>query len=171
MRFTTLSIIGLQAVLGSAQNSCDGACRAAYNGAFAFENSSWVEKDVDTAAFYQTPANVTNAKPGDLLKWMDVPRSDVNTKWGIPAGMSLSKILYMTEDIDRKPIPASGFVLLPFQNSNPGKPLNTIVWTHGTAGRVRKCAPSNHHDLYYEWQGPYILAQSGYAVIAPDYAG
>ncbi|KAJ4316927.1 hypothetical protein N0V94_005196 [Neodidymelliopsis sp. IMI 364377] len=77
----------------------------------------------------------------------------------------------MTEDIDRKPIPASAFALLPYNKPDPKKPFNTAVWTHGTAGRIRNCAPSNHKDLYYEWQGPYALATAGYAVIAPDYAG
>ncbi|KAF2010400.1 alpha/beta-hydrolase [Aaosphaeria arxii CBS 175.79] len=85
--------------------------------------------------------------------------------------MSISRLLYVTEDIDRKPIPASAFVLLPYNKPDPNKPLNTLVWTHGTAGWGRKCAPSNHKDLYYEWQGPYALATAGYAVIAPDYAG
>jgi alpha-beta hydrolase superfamily lysophospholipase len=79
--------------------------------------------------------------------------------------------MYMTEDIDRKPIPATAFVLLPYNKPCADKPLNTLVWTHGTAGRLRTCAPSNHQNLYYEWQGPYALAQAGYAVIAPDYSG
>ncbi|KAF2626906.1 hypothetical protein BU25DRAFT_470024 [Macroventuria anomochaeta] len=85
--------------------------------------------------------------------------------------MSISKFLHMTEDIGRKPIPASAFVLLPYNKPDPNKPFNTAVWTHGTAGRIRNCVPSNHKDLYYEWQGPYALSTAGYAVIAPDHAG
>lgn len=27
------------------------------------------------------------------------------------------------------------------------------------------------NGLYYDWQAPFILAESGFAVIAPDYAG
>ncbi|KAH8702674.1 Alpha/Beta hydrolase protein [Phaeosphaeriaceae sp. PMI808] len=172
MKFSTLSILGLQATLGAAQNSaCQGACQTAFRAAFTTEFNAWVSPNVENVTFYSTPANATNAKPGDLLRWEDLPRDLINTRYGIPAGMSLSRYLYMTEDIDRKPIPASGFVLLPYQKPDPNKPLNTVVWTHGTAGRIRNCAPSNHRDLYYEWQGPYILAQTGYAVIAPDYAG
>lgn len=85
--------------------------------------------------------------------------------------MSVARIMYMTEDADQSAIPATGYVLLPYNKPNADKPLNTIVWTHGTAGRIRNCAPSNHKDLYYEWQGPYALAHAGYAVFAPDYSG
>ncbi|KAJ5061187.1 Alpha/Beta hydrolase protein [Bipolaris maydis] len=144
MRISTLSLFGLQAALGHAQESCNAACQAAFRPAVAAEIGSMVSKNVSSEPFYSTPANVTGAKP-------------VNTNnFTIPSGMSLSRFLYMTEDIDRKPIPASGFVLLPYSRPDPSKPLNTIVWAH---------------DLYYEWQGPYYLAQAGYAVIAPDYAG
>ncbi|KAH7386116.1 Alpha/Beta hydrolase protein [Pyrenochaeta sp. MPI-SDFR-AT-0127] len=134
-------------------------------------SASWVSQNVTKEEFYSTPSNASSAKPGDVLRWQDLSREIVNTKYSPPAGMSISRFLYMTEDIDRKPIPASAFVLLPFSNSDPNKPLKTLVWTHGTAGWGRNCAPSNHKDLYYEWQGPYALAQAGYAVIAPDYAG
>ncbi|UZP45064.1 hypothetical protein NXS19_012876 [Fusarium pseudograminearum] len=47
----------------------------------------------------------------------------------------------------------------------------TLVWTHGTAGGTRQCAPTNHRGLYYEWQAPFELVLQGYVVIAPDYAG
>ncbi|KAJ6198320.1 Alpha/Beta hydrolase protein [Bipolaris maydis] len=151
MRISTLSLFGLQAALGHAQESCNAACQAAFRPAVAAEIGSMVSKNVSSEPFYSTPANVTGAKPEDF------PQSIVNTNnFTIPSGMSLSRFLYMTEDIDRKPIPASGFVLLPYSRPDPSKPLNTIVWAH---------------DLYYEWQGPYYLAQAGYAVIAPDYAG
>lgn len=88
--------------------------------------------------------------------------------------MSLSRFLYMTEDMERKPIPASAFVLLPFSAQTPScnsKVFKTIAWAHGTAGRARQCAPSNHRQLYYGWQAPLFYASSGYAVVAPDYAG
>lgn len=154
-----------------AQDGCDAACQAAFKQILAVETASWVSKNVSAETFYSTPANATGAQPGALLRWEDISQQDMNTKYTPPSGMSISRFLYMTEDIDRKPIPASGFVLLPYNKPDPDKPLNTLVWTHGTAGFQRECAPSNHKDLYYEWQGPYALAQAGYAVIAPDYAG
>jgi alpha-beta hydrolase superfamily lysophospholipase len=154
-----------------AQEGCDAACQAVFKQFQAIEAANWVSKNVTTDEFYSTPANASSAKPGDVLRWEDLSQNTVNTNFSAPAGMSISRFLYMTEDINRKSIPASAFVLLPYNRRNPNKPPNTLVWTHGTAGRIRNCAPSNHKDLYYEWQGPYALAQAGYAVIAPDYAG
>lgn len=171
MKLSSVIISTLPALLIYAQESCDQACQAAFKQVFAIESASYVSQNVSSEEFYSTPANATGAKPGDLLRWEDLSRQIVNTNYTPPAGMSISRFLYMTEDIDRKPIPASAFVLLPYNKPDPNKPLNTLVWTHGTAGFGRKCAPSNHRDLYYEWQGPYALASAGYAVIAPDYAG
>lgn len=171
MKTSALLLLSLSALLGSAQEACDAPCQAAFKQLQALEASAWVSKNVTLDTFYSTPSNITGAKPGDLLRWEDLSRDVVNTNFTPPAGMSISRFLYMTEDIDRKPIPASGFVLLPYSKPCDDKPFNTAVWTHGTAGRIRNCAPSNHKDLYYEWQGPYALAQAGYAVIAPDYAG
>jgi alpha-beta hydrolase superfamily lysophospholipase len=171
MRVSSIYLFFLRAIAGQTQDACDTACQAAFQQAVQAESLSWVSKNVSSDVFYSTPANSSGAKPGDLLRWEDLTRGTINKNFTPPAGMSLSRFLYMTEDIDRKPIPASAFVLLPYKKPDPTKPLNTLVWTHGTAGRIRNCAPSNHKDLYYEWQGPYGLVQAGYAVIAPDYAG
>jgi alpha-beta hydrolase superfamily lysophospholipase len=171
MKISYTCLLGLQAIAGYAQEACDTACQTAFKTALQFEQSLWVSQNVTLDEFYTTPANSSGARPGDLLRWENIPREVVNTKYTPPAGMSISRFLYMTEDIDRKPIPASAFVLLPYKKPDPEKPLNTVVWTHGTAGRIRNCAPSNHKGLYYDWQGPFTLAQAGYAVIAPDYAG
>ena len=86
--------------------------------------------------------------------------------------MSLSKFLYMTVDMDGTAIPASACEMLPFANHRgANEPLRTVVWTHGTAGGARECAPSNHKGLYREWLGPFALVQQGFAVIYPDYPG
>lgn len=171
MRAQSILLLSISALLGNAQEACDSACQAAFTQARAFESAGWVSQNVTFDTLYSTPTNITGAKPGDLLRWEDVSQDVVNTNFTPPAGMSISRFLYMTEDIDRKPIPASAFVLLPYGKPDCNKPFNTLVWTHGTAGRIRNCAPSNQRDLYYEWQGPYALASAGYAVIAPDYAG
>ncbi|KAK7416172.1 hypothetical protein QQX98_005369 [Neonectria punicea] len=36
---------------------------------------------------------------------------------------------------------------------------------------IRLCSTTNNKGLYYDWKAPFILAESGYAVVAPDYAG
>ncbi len=154
-----------------AQEACNSSCQAVFKGAFAGESASWVSANVTLDEFYTTPTNISGAKPGMLLRWEFVSRADINKKFTPPAGTSIARFMYMTEDMDRSPIPATGFVLLPYKKPHPAKSLNTLVFTHGTAGRIRNCAPSNHKDLYYEWSGPYAMAQAGYAVVAPDYSG
>ncbi|UQC75619.1 uncharacterized protein CLUP02_02275 [Colletotrichum lupini] len=159
------------------QKGCDAACQTAIQTTYEAEASLWVS-DIVSDPFYSTPSNFTGAKPGDILLWENVPAAQLSSNWTIPASLSLSRVLYVTEDIDRKPIPASAWVLLPFSNpfAKPGataeeNKLRTVVWTHGTAGRSRLCAPTSNKGLYYDWKAPFILAESGYAVIAPDYAG
>jgi len=171
MKSLSICLSVFATALVSGQEACDAACQAAFKQFQSLEAGAWVNKDVTKEEFYSTPPNSSGAVPGDLLRWQDLSREVVNTNFSAPAGMSILRYLYMTEDIDRKSIPASAFVLLPYNKPDPNKPLNTLVWAHGTAGIIRNCAPSNHKDLYYEWQGPYALAQAGYAVIAPDYAG
>ncbi|KAK8091769.1 hypothetical protein PG997_002130 [Apiospora hydei] len=153
--------------------ACDAACMAAFEGALAGERAMWATPNFADDPFYNTPANFTGAKPGDLLSWQDLSAAQLGANWTkIPGGMSLSRFLYVTEDVDRKPIPASAFVLLPIAPPAAGNGVyNTVAWTHGTAGRARQCAPSNNQQLYYEWLGPFFFASQGYAVVAPDYAG
>jgi alpha-beta hydrolase superfamily lysophospholipase len=156
------------------QKGCDAECQAVIQSTFDAEAKLWVN-DIVSDPFYTTPANITGAVPGDLLRWEDVPAQQLTNNWTIPAGLSLSRFMYVTEDIDNRSIPATAWVLLPFHGNlpTPGEPgkLRTVVWTHGTAGRSRLCSTTNNKGLYYNWQAPFTLAEAGYAVIAPDYAG
>ncbi|KAK1973765.1 Alpha/Beta hydrolase protein [Colletotrichum cereale] len=154
------------------RENCDVDCEAAYRASLAIDMRTRVNVDLSNDPFYDNPANLSDYAVGDLVKWQDLTGNQTARIWTIPAGMSLSRFFYMTEDIDGKPIPATAFALLPWSNPQ-GKenPFRTVVWAHGTAGYGRECAPTNHRALYYEWEGPFVLAQAGYAVIAPDYAG
>ncbi|KAJ4129201.1 hypothetical protein NW768_007736 [Fusarium equiseti] len=153
-------------------NHCDATCQLTYRQALAGESAKWVNQNITTDPFYSNPANISDYSAGDLVKWEEIPQAQAARRWTVPAGVSLTRFFYMTEDIDGKAIPATGFVLTPYSNPlGKDKPFRTIVWTHGTAGNGRNCAPSNHRGLYYEWQGPFALVQQGYVVIAPDYAG
>lgn len=155
------------------QKGCDASCQAAIQASYEKELDVWVS-DTAMDSFFDTPTNFTNAKPGDVLKWEDISPKVLGANYSIPAGLSLSRYMYVTEDINRQPIPATGFAIIPWSNphakSSKDK-LRTVVWTHGTAGRSIQCAPTNHKSLYYEWRGPFAIAQAGYAVVAPDYAG
>ena len=153
--------------------NCDVACQASVNATMAEMSSAWISQNVSTDPFYANPTNLSSYKAGDIIRWVDIPSTAfIADGYSTPPATSVSRVLYMSEDIDGNPIPASGFVLLPYTNFNgDGAPLRTVVWTHGTAGISRQCAPSNFDNLYYSWNGPFMLVQQGYAVLAPDYAG
>ncbi|WZH50013.1 Alpha/Beta hydrolase protein [Fusarium acuminatum] len=170
---TSTILFGTVALAASQQpNQCDVTCQRGYRQALAAEAGQWVNQNVTTDDFYSNPKNLSSYSAGDLVKWDEVPSDQVSKRWTLPGGVTMSRFFYMTEDIDGKPIPATGFVLTPYSNPlGKDKPFRTVVWTHGTAGGTRQCAPSNHRALYYEWMGPFALVQQGYVVIAPDYAG
>lgn len=156
------------------QKGCDASCQAAIQSSYESESGLWVS-DIVSDPFYDTPTNISTAKPGDILRWEAVSAEQLSSNWTIPASLSFHRFMYATEDLDNSTIPATAWVLLPFHRSlsTPGEPqkLRTVVWTHGTAGRSRLCSTTNNKGLYYDWKAPFILAESGYAVIAPDYSG
>ena len=156
------------------QKGCDSKCQSAIQSMYESDSKLWVG-DIVSDPFYSTPANISEAKLGDILRWENVATKELSNNWTIPASLSLSRFMYVTEDMNNKTIPATAWVLLPYRHTlsipdEPGK-LRTLVWTHGTAGRSRLCSTTNNKGLYYDWKAPFILAESGYAVIAPDYAG
>jgi pimeloyl-ACP methyl ester carboxylesterase len=152
-------------------NHCDVACQIAYRQVLTMEMDRWVNQNITTDSFYSSPANVSKYSTGDILKWEKVPSDQAYRRWTVPAGISLIRFFYMSEDIKGKPLPATGIVLIPYSNPLGNKPFRTVVWTHGTAGGTRQCSPSNHRTILYGWSAPFALALAGYVVIAPDYAG
>lgn len=155
------------------QKGCDSTCQSSTQSAYDGEAALWVN-DVITDPLYQMPSdiNISSTEPGSLLRWQNISSPQLSSNWTIPGGLSLSRFLYVSEDVERNPIPATGWLLLPYSNPKPGQKLRTIVWAHGTAGgQSRKCATTNNKILYYDWQIPFFLAQMGYAVVAPDHAG
>ena len=115
-------------------------------------------------------------EPGKTVKLQEFtdPKS-----FTIPAKSALSRIVYSTTNINGTLIPASAYVLWPYQpkdlhaqkhkTSESSAPV--VLWTHGTSGSYANGAPSVHRGLFYSEIVPYALAEAGYAVIAPDYAG
>lgn len=153
-------------------NRCDTTCQLNYRQALTGDASQWVNQNVSTDPFYSNPSNLSDYSAGDLVKWEEIPSIETTKRWTLPGGVTLNRFFYMTEDINGKAIPATGFVMIPYSNPlGKDKPFRTVVWTHGTAGGTRQCAPTNHRGLYYEWQAPFALVLQGYVVIAPDYAG
>ncbi|KAK0381719.1 hypothetical protein CLIM01_00960 [Colletotrichum limetticola] len=91
--------------------------------------------------FYETAANFTGSRPGDVLKIQPVIPANIT----VPAGVAVYKIQYTSADIDGSPVPVTGFVAFPFARTQ--QPFNLIAYAHGTSGVFR------------------------YAVVATDYAG
>lgn len=176
LEFTFLQAFLALAVKAQDNAPCDAACIAEFKEALNGEEADWAAKNFLDDPFYYTPENTTGAQPGDLLRWEDLTSDQLAANWTkIPDGMSLSRMIYMTEDIDRNPIPASAFILLPYSAATVESPnatvFRTIAWAHGTSGYSRQCAPSNNQELWYGWEAPFFYASNGYAVIATDYAG
>lgn len=125
--------------------------------------------------FYALPplTNTTGElKPGVLLKVQDVTDPSA---YAIPPNTALSRILYTTETFNGTVVPASAFILWPYQpkklENNDGNAAPVVLWTHGTSGFTAPYAPSAHRSLWYGHEAVFTLALEGYAVVAPDYAG
>lgn len=122
-------------------------------------------------SFYEVPNNYSsNLEPGNILK---VEYATNLTNYTVPSGLSMSRIIYTTKDINGTTIPASGYILWPYnalpENDTVGYPI--AAWAHGTTGLFQPCAPSNYRSLQYHFMVPYLLAMQGIVVVAPDYAG
>lgn len=123
--------------------------------------------------FYQTASNFTGSRPGDLLKLQPVDPATLNVK----SGTTVYRLQYTSLDLDGKtPVPATGFIAFPYaplaggRGSGDKNKYRSVAFAHGTVGIYRGCAPSAGPALfdYDSWK---MLVDSGYAVIATDYAG
>lgn len=150
---------------------CDADCRETFRQSIAIESQQWVSQDFGIDEFYVSPSNISSYGVGDVVRWQDLSGSEASHNWTVPGGMSLSRFLYVSEDVDGSPVPGTAFVLVPYHGLAGDRPLPLVAWAHGTTGGVRRCAPTNHRALQFEWEGPFSLAQMGYAVVAADYVG
>lgn len=129
--------------------------------------------------FYNLPplTNDTQGplKAGQLLK---VQRVTDPTVYAIPPSTALSRILYTSQNLNGTVIPTSAYILWPFSprrfsnddvDGESAAPV--VLWTHASSGIFADLAPSSHRGLWHANAAPFTLAQAGYAVVAPDYAG
>ncbi|KAM0424428.1 hypothetical protein ACHAPT_010349 [Fusarium lateritium] len=151
--------------------TCDDDCQKQ-----ASDAAAWIsEQQSDpTFDFYKVPSTFSDKlAPGVVLKAEDTTNL---TNYLVPSGLTMSRIIYTTENIDGKIIPASAYILWPYSaysaNSNSKKQsMPMVAWAHGTTGTFKPCAPSSYKALQYHFQVPFALALQGIAVVAPDYAG
>ena len=125
---------------------------------------------------YNFYSKVSNFKPGmaagQILHLEEVTKL---ANYTVPMGLTMSRFVYTTEDINGTVFPASAYVLWPYesletsQHNKSGLPM--VAWAHGTTGVFQPCAPSSYRNLQYHFQVPFALALQGIAVVAADYAG
>jgi len=120
--------------------------------------------------FYDTPANISGAQAGQILKLEMYTNS---TPYSIPPGQSLSRIMYASLDNFGAIVPATAAILWPFsaKSFNGSKSYPLVAWAHGTSGIDRQCAVSNLRNLQYDHRSVFSLASAGYAVVMADYVG
>jgi alpha-beta hydrolase superfamily lysophospholipase len=112
--------------------------------------------------FYQPDPLPATAKPGDIL------RSDPLA--GAPVGAAAWRILYVSTDLDGRPIAASGVVIAPV-GTPPAGGRGVVAWGHSTTGVAANCAPSKVEDVFSTILGLAPLLGDGYVVVASDYPG
>ncbi|KAI9375017.1 putative secretory lipase [Aspergillus egyptiacus] len=110
--------------------------------------------------------------PGKILKLQNFTDP---SSFSIPPKTAMSRIVYSTTNANGTLVPASAYILWPYQPKRLRGMNHTsvpvVLWTHGTSGFYTDGAPSTRRDLCYSDIVPFALAEAGYAVVAPDYAG
>lgn len=135
-----------------------------------FERTNWAFGSVAQDSIYRAPPLNSSTPAGTLLKIEQVTNASY---YNLPPQVALSRFTFVTKTLNGTTIPASAYVLWPYlakKFSNcTGVPL--VAWAHGTSGVFGECAPSHIRNLWYQFSAPFTLALSGYAVVAPDFAG
>ncbi|KAE8139265.1 putative secretory lipase [Aspergillus pseudotamarii] len=114
-------------------------------------------------------------EPGKTVKLQELTDP---SPFSIPAKTAMSRIIYSTTNANGTLVPASAYILWPYRpkiprgiNHTSASTAPVVLWTHGTSGFYANGAPSTHRGLFYADIVPFALAEAGYAVVAPDYAG
>ncbi len=131
----------------------------------AIAGSAYLHRSVpQPSAFYDAPDSVPT-EPGSLI------RSEAYTQ-AVPDGARGWLILYTTTDVHDEPAVGSAFVMAPV-DAGPG-PLDVVLWTHGTQGADRTCAPTVLPEPL-PLAGPIAAMneqlEAGRVLIGPDYPG
>jgi acetyl esterase/lipase len=148
---------------------CGAGCQEAVAKGTAADRAVFGDVSFDEA-FYATAKNFSTdtSRPGDLLKLE--PYINATKSWGLPPGATLYRFQYVSVGQDEKLVPATGSIILPFVHRASKKPLPVVAWAHGTIGTHYGCAPSSSYNIF-DYDAWFQLYYSGYAIVAPDYAG
>ena len=150
--------------------------------ALRYERSNYADgASVTDDPFYQLPSSYNMSHPpppGTIIKLEEFTNT---TSYTIPPTLTMSRFLYTTEALNGSSVPASAYILWPYQprrfqgltscSGNHTGVYPIIGLAHGTSGQTVECAPSHIRSLWDEFHEPFPLALAGYAVVAPDYLG
>ncbi|KAL6241402.1 hypothetical protein RBB50_011666 [Rhinocladiella similis] len=139
--------------------------------ALNFERSNWAGSSAQLDPFYtDIPSNSSHAPAGSVIK---IEQFTNTSHYTVPPDVALSRLLFMTKNLNGTNIPASAYVLWPWfpRRFNNFTGLPVVAWGHGTSGWSAECGPSHIRNLWYQYSAPFVLALQGYVVVAPDYAG
>ncbi|KAJ5865419.1 uncharacterized protein N7529_007335 [Penicillium soppii] len=144
---------------------CDSTCYETFREGIAVDRASYGA--IYDAGFYETAHNFSNSMPGDALKLESVNATLLHD---IPKGVTAYRFQYVSQDLDGRKVPVTGFIAFPYASRSNGLVYPTIAYGHGTSGVFRGCAPSAMPS-FYEYGSWAFLVSRGYAIIATDYAG
>ena len=88
---------------------------------------------------------------------------------GVPDDARGWRIAYSTKTTNGEPAVGSAFVMAP--EDPPAGPRPDILWTHGTVGIQRPCAPSLFDDVSVGIPAVPEALDNGWVMVAPDYVG
>lgn len=118
-------------------------------------------RNPQVGAFYDQPDDPVGA-PGTIIR--SEPFTD-----GLPDGVRAWKVLYASTDPQDRPIAVSGLVFAP--TDPPPGPRPVLVWSHGTTGIARPCAPSNTKDPFEGVPDMTGVVNQGWVITTTDYPG
>ncbi|KAF9882741.1 hypothetical protein FE257_005332 [Aspergillus nanangensis] len=145
-----------------------------------FDRSQLANGGAHEDGFYNVQSLPKGQWPTEPGKTIKLQKFTDPSPFSIPAKTAMSRIVYSTTNANGTLIPASAYILWPYQakilggrstNHTAGSSAPVVLWTHGTSGFYANGAPSTHRGLFYADLVPFALAEAGYAVVAPDYAG
>lgn len=125
--------------------------------------------------FYEVEGGLSAEEPGTILKAEPIEA---------PEGANAWRIMYVSRDVNDKPIPVTGLVIAPKGEAPVPRPV--LSWAHGTTGTARGCAPSlaknparafhrrggeekNPIDIGIPWAADFL--DQGFVIAATDYNG
>lgn len=134
-----------------------------------FEHETYVDGSTTEDPFYDAPAESVDATPGTLLR---VDDNIDPSKYLLPPGTAISRIIYQSTNYNGQPTPVSAFILWPYTaKPQPDGGYPIVAWAHGTSGLTPLSAPSKMKNLWQHFLAPYQLALQGYVVVGTDFAG